>query len=77
MAQLIVRQLDDRIAERLKRRARQHGVSSEEEHRRILRKALLESPAESSFREALLSIPPVGEDADFERIPQPYRETDF
>jgi len=70
MAQLIVRNVDDRIAARLKKRAAANGVSMEEEHRRILREAL--SP-KRSFKELLLSIPQSGEDADFERIPQPPR----
>jgi len=73
VAQLIVRQLDDTIAEKLKARARGHALSMEEEHRRILRQALVEDAGES-LKDLLLSVPEVGEDADFERIPQPQRE---
>jgi len=40
MAQLVVRQLDDDVKERLKRRARRHGRSTEEEVREILRNAV-------------------------------------
>jgi plasmid stability protein len=40
VAQLIVRQLDDDLKARLKRRAARHGLSMEEEARRILRQAL-------------------------------------
>jgi len=40
VAQLIVRQLDDDLKARLKRRAAQHGLSMEEAARRILRQAL-------------------------------------
>lgn len=40
MAQLIVRNLDDDVKERLQRRARQHGRSTEEEVREILRNAV-------------------------------------
>ena len=40
MAQLLVRDLDESLVKKLKRRARAHGVSTEEEHRRILREAL-------------------------------------
>ena len=39
MAQLVVRQLDDDIKEKLRRRARRHGRSTEEEIREILRNA--------------------------------------
>jgi plasmid stability protein len=41
MAQLLVRNLDDELVSRLKKRAGGHGVSVEEEHRRILREVLL------------------------------------
>ncbi len=74
MAQLIVRQLDDGLAQLLKERALQHGHSTEEEHRQILRQALI---AGGSFKQALASIPPVGDDQDFARIPQPSREIDW
>lgn len=40
MAQLIVRNLDERMVSRLKRRAAEHGVSAEAEHRAILEQAL-------------------------------------
>ena len=66
MAQLIVRNLDDALVRRLKRRAAEHGHSAEEEHREILRQAL-ESRPRLQFREALLAVPDVGDDADFER----------
>ncbi|MCB1094086.1 MAG: DNA-binding protein [Verrucomicrobiae bacterium] len=41
MAQLLVRGLEDSLVSKLKRRAAEHGVSAEEEHRRILREVLL------------------------------------
>lgn len=41
MAQLIVRNLDDDVKERLQQRARRHGRSTEEEVRTILRQAAL------------------------------------
>lgn len=74
MAQLIVRQLDDDIARRLKERAHMHGHSSEEEHRQILRQVLC---GNGSFKQALASIPGVGDDEDFARVPQPEREIDW
>jgi plasmid stability protein len=40
MAQLIVRNLDDDLKERLRKRARRHGRSTEEEVREILRTAI-------------------------------------
>ncbi|HYI10881.1 MAG TPA: Arc family DNA-binding protein [Thermoanaerobaculia bacterium] len=40
MAQLVVRQLDDDVKEKLQRRARSHGRSTEEEIREILRNAV-------------------------------------
>lgn len=66
MAQLIVRNLDDALVRNLKRRAAEHGHSAEEEHREILRQAL-ESPSRPPFKEALLAMPDVGDDADFVR----------
>ena len=41
MAQLIVRNLDDDVKQRLKQRARRHGRSTEEEVRSILRQVAL------------------------------------
>ena len=47
MAQILVRNLDDRLKGRLQRRAKQHGRSMEEEAREILRNGLRveEAPA--------------------------------
>jgi plasmid stability protein len=68
MPQLIVRQIEENIVKKLKQQAGQHGVSMEEEHRRILREALLGRAAKRpSFKEALLAMPNVGADQDFER----------
>ena len=47
MAQLVVRDLDDDVKERLKQRAKKHGHSMEAEVREILRSAVTEI-AESS-----------------------------
>lgn len=70
MAQLIVRQIEEKVVKKLKQQAGEHGVSMEEEHRRILRKSLLgKSANRTSFKEALLAMPNVGKDADFERGP--------
>lgn len=40
MAQILVRQIDDDVKERLQQRARRHGRSTEEEVREILRNAV-------------------------------------
>lgn len=66
MAQLIVRNLDPRLVERLKRRAAAHGRSAEEEHRQILEQVLAPR-ARATLKDLLLSIPNVGDDEDFER----------
>jgi len=47
---LSVRNLDDELIARLKRRAARHGRSAEAEHREILRQALA-SEADSSFED--------------------------
>ncbi|MBK8132168.1 MAG: DNA-binding protein [Gammaproteobacteria bacterium] len=68
MANLIVRNIDDAIANALKVRASQHGISAEAEHRRILEQALMR-PRKKSFLEVLRQIPDVGRDEDFARVP--------
>ena len=51
MRQLIVRRVKDKIVKKLKERAGLHGVSMEEEHRRILQIALLGKEGKrSSFK---------------------------
>jgi plasmid stability protein len=71
MSQLIVRQIEPKVVKKLKEAAGQHGVSMEEEHRRILRHALLgKSQKPRSFKAAILGMPDVGDDDDFARGPQ-------
>lgn len=67
MANLIVRNVDDEIANALKMRASRHGISAEAEHRRILEQAL-RRPKKRSFLEVLSQIPEVGTDEDFARV---------
>ncbi len=68
MPQLIVRNLEEEVVRRLKKRAGDHGVSMEEEHRRILREALASPSGKmSSFKEHLLKMPDVRDDELFER----------
>jgi plasmid stability protein len=69
MPQLIVRKVEDRVVKKLKARAGLRGVSMEEEHRRILREALLGKEAQRpSLKEYLLKMPDAGPDNIFERL---------
>jgi plasmid stability protein len=68
MANLVVRNLDDRIVKALKRRAARHGRSAEAEHRAILEAALVRTQRKT-LAEVLAGIPNVGTDEDFERLP--------
>ena len=72
VAQLIVRNLDEDLVQRLKRRAAAHGRSTEE-HRRLLRQVL----RPEGLGAALLAMPDVGADADFERQADLPRELDL
>jgi plasmid stability protein len=66
MPQLIVRNIEEKVVRRLKERAGSHGISMEEEHRRILRESLFPEPTKQrSFKEFLLAMPDAGEDSDF------------
>jgi plasmid stability protein len=62
---LVVRNVDEEVALALKQRAASHGRSVETEHREILKNAL-QKPQRRPFTEVLASMPPVGEDADFD-----------
>ena len=66
MANLVVRNLDQRIVDALKQRAALHGRNAEAKHRASLETLLLK-PKGKSFAEALKSMPNVGQDADFQR----------
>ena len=70
MANLVVRNLDPCIVDALKRRAAKNGRSAEAEHRALLEELLLR-PKGKSFAEALVSMPNVGDDEDFEREKDP------
>lgn len=67
MANLVVRNLDQRIVDALKQRAARHGRSAEAEHRALL-EGLLLRPKGKSFAQALVAMPNVGQDEDFERV---------
>ena len=66
-ANLLVRNVEDEVVDALKARSGKHGVSAEEEHRQILRAALLQ-PRKKTFSEVLSAIPNVGDDQDFARV---------
>ncbi len=67
MPQLIVRNLEDAVVRQLKKRAGEHGLSMEEEHRRILREVLMPEGGNLKFWEHLSNFPDVGDDSIFER----------
>lgn len=67
MAQLLVRNLADEIVQALRRRAAEHGRSAEEEHRELLRSALLAGDERKPDFKALLAAIPQGDDELFER----------
>ena len=80
MTELVVRNVDEMVTQQLRQRAAAHGVSVEEEHRRILHQVLLGPEAgrgTTDFKEYLLSMPDVGEDSDFARVPGTMREVDL
>lgn len=77
MNQLIVRNLEEEVVRELRLRAARHGRSAEAEHREILREALLPAKAKRPLKELLLAIPPIGEDADFERNPDRGRDVEL
>jgi hypothetical protein len=78
MPQLIVRKVEEMVVRKLKERAGRNGVSMEEEHRRILREALLSRPAKKpSLKDYLLQMPNIGPDALFERGPEREREVEL
>ena len=66
MANLVVRNIDERVVKALKARAGLAGTSAEAEHRKILESVLLK-PQKRSLSGVLQAIPAVGEDADFAR----------
>lgn len=76
VAQIIVRNLEDEVVRALKERAGRHGRSAEEEHREILRRALLAASPDDR-KAVLLEMPDVGEDADFSRIRDLPRRVDL
>jgi plasmid stability protein len=56
MAQLVVRNVDEKVVRALKLQAARKGRSAEAEHRELLKAALLRSKGRS-FKEFLMSMP--------------------
>jgi plasmid stability protein len=78
MPQLIVRQIEEKVVKKLKLQAGAHGVSMEEEHRRILRESLLGKAAKrTSFKEYLRQMPDAGPDDLLKRNRDFGREVDL
>ena len=78
MAQLIVRKIEKEVVSRLRERAARRGVSAEEEHRRILREAVLgKGPRSGTLKDHLARMPDVGDDDVFERPHAPLRPVDL
>lgn len=65
--QLLVRDVDPELVKALKQRAVANNRSAEAEHREILDRAL-RGTERVSLSEALMRIPAVGEDSDFQRV---------
>jgi len=65
--QLLVRNLDEDIVDRLRQRAAAHRRSTEAEHREILRAALRPHAGAASLKAHLLAMPNSGRDEDFAR----------
>jgi len=64
MPQLIVGQIEERVVKELRARAGLHAISMEEEHRRILREALLGKGAKHCiFKQYLLRMRDGGPDS--------------
>ncbi|WP_321875046.1 FitA-like ribbon-helix-helix domain-containing protein [Burkholderia cenocepacia] len=67
MANLLVRNVDDTLVQSLREQAAANGRSAEAEHRAILAEAL-GRPKRRTFAQVLMSMPEVGEGADFQRV---------
>ena len=65
MPQLLVRNIEDKVVRKLRSLASRDGVSMEEEHRRILRAALLGHQKQGgTFADYLLEIPQAVDPSD-------------
>jgi antitoxin FitA len=72
---LVVRNVEDEIIRLLKLRAALNRRSAEAEHREILRAALASRWKPRTIKDALLQMPDIGDDVDFERPRELGRKT--
>ncbi len=77
MANLLVRNIEAELVQRLRQRARQHGRSVEAEHRAILRDVLAPARTGRDILALIRSGPGLDLDPDTVRIAQPGRPADF
>jgi len=56
MAQLVVRNLEEKVKRRLRRRAKDHGRSMEEEARMIIREAVSDKPPQEGLGTRLAKL---------------------
>ena len=79
MAQLIVRDIEESVKAKLKRRAERHGRSTEEEVREILRDAVKTMPSDTKLGSKITSyFKGVGLTAPLEELPrEPARAAQF
>ena len=70
MAQLLVRNIDDSLVEALRKRAAKHGRSVEEEHRRILKRALKKKRPKKDLITMIRECPKFDGDDDIFDIPR-------
>ena len=80
MAELIVREVEPAILAKLQERAELHRRSVEDEHKAILRDALLgggHTKSATTFEQYLRQMPDVGNDADFARIEGAIRDVNL
>lgn len=69
MAQLIVRNIEDDIKEKLKALANSHGISMEEEAREIIRRAVMNQGSENKLGTSISSrFKDCGLDSDIEEF---------
>ncbi|MDJ0579507.1 hypothetical protein [Crocosphaera sp.] len=74
MASINLDDLSKDNCDRLKQRAAIHGQSLESELDSILTIVFEQKTADNSLKELLLAMPDVGEDEDFNRVRDNYRE---
>ncbi len=72
--ELIVRNIEAEVVSLLKQQAAAHGRSMEAEHREILRSSVRTGLRKRSLKQALLAMPNVADDDDFDRQPDRGRD---